>query len=322
MMRSNKFVGVDLGGTNLKGVVVDRSGRVLLEKMVSAGTEKGPAAVIHTMTDLVSDLNGETGGPSKQCAVGVAAAGVVEIWKGVCKWLPNLPGWKDIPLVQILEEKLCLDSFLINDVRAMTLAEKTVGAGVGVKNLVCMAIGTGIGGGIVVHDILFLGGEGFAGEIGHQTVEPQGPICTCGNYGCLEAVASGASIIFNAIRMVKQGATTTIRDLAKNNVNNITAEMVAQAAYDGDAVAREIWDKEAFYLGVGITNLIMILNPEMIILGGGVAKAFDLLIGGIRNTVSSRIHLGPDVDRLKIVPCQLGDFSGAIGAALWAKQNS
>jgi glucokinase len=185
-----------------------------------------------------------------------------------------------------------------------------------------MAIGTGIGGGVIVHDMLCFGGEGFAGEIGHQLVEPQGPKCTCGNYGCLEAVASGASIISNAIRMVKQGATTTIRDLAGNDVNAITAEMVARAAHGGDAVAREIWDKEAFYLGVGITNLIMILNPEMIILGGGVAKAFDLLIEGIRGTVSSRIHLGPDVDSLKIVSCRLGDYSGAIGAALWAKQNS
>ena len=321
-MRGELFIGVDLGGTNLKGVVVGRNGEVVLEKKVSANAEKGPAEVIHVMTDLVTNLKKEAGGAEKVCAAGVAAAGVVDIWQGVCRWLPNLPGWKDIPLTRILEESLGFHTFLINDVRAMTLAEKTLGAGVGVKNLVCVAIGTGIGGGVVIHDALCFGGEGFAGEIGHQLVEPQGPKCTCGNYGCLEAVASGASIVSNAIRMVKQGATTTIRDLAGNDVNLITAEMVAQAAYGGDAVAKEIWDKEAFYLGVGITNLIMILNPEMIILGGGVAKAFDLLIEGIRGTVSSRIHLGPDVDSLKIVVCRLGDFSGAIGAALWAKQNS
>jgi glucokinase len=316
------FIGIDLGGTNLKGVVADSQGHVVVEKRVLARTERGPDAVIDSMLELIAELCRDAPGAAEECAVGVAAAGVVDVRHGVCTWLPNLPGWKAIPLTRIIEERRGSRCHLINDVRAMTLAEKTVGAGVGVGNLVCMAIGTGIGGGIVVNDALLFGAEGFAGEIGHQQVDPQGPKCTCGNYGCLEAVASGAAIVFQAIRMVVQGATTAIRDLAESDLNRITPEVVAEAARQGDLVALDIWGREAFYLGVGIANLVTILNPEMVILGGGVAGAFDLLIDRIRDTLRSRIHLGPDPQGLKIVRSQLGDASGAIGAALWASHTS
>jgi glucokinase len=178
---------------------------------------------------------------------------------------------------------------------------------------------TGIGGGIILDEKLFFGSEGLAGEIGHQTIEPDGPRCTCGNHGCLEALASGANIAFQAIRIVKQGATTTIRDLVENDLNRITPKIVAEAARLGDQIAREIWEREAYYLGLGLANLVVIFNPEMIILGGGIAEASDLLMEGILKTLKERVRLGHDLKRLKIVPCKLKNLSGAIGAAAWAQ---
>ncbi len=314
-----KYIGIDLGGTNLKGVAIDRKGDILYKKNIQSRTEEGPEVVIRNIIELIQNITRTVKGDNKTIAIGIAAAGVVDIENGICTWLPNLPGWKDIALVQIIEEKIGTPAYLINDVRAMTLAEKTVGAGQGIKNLVCIAIGTGIGGGIILHDQLYFGDEGFAGEIGHQVINFNGPKCTCGNYGCLEAYASGAHIILEAIRMVKQGATTIIRDLADNDLNKITPKIVALAARKGDEIAKEIWENESFYLGVGLANLVHILNPEMIIVGGGIAEGSDILIDGIRTAVCERLHLGACTDHLQIVQCKLGDIAGAVGAALWSK---
>ena len=319
MRERSYYVGVDLGGTNIKAIAMNEGGVTLIEENIPSETESGPSAVIDKMVCLINglirddSLTGYTLG-----AIGIAAAGVVDMDKGVCKWLPNLPGWMGMPLVSKISERINKRTFLINDVRAMTLAEKTFGAGRGVKNLLCLAVGTGLGGGIIIDDKLYFGSEGFAGELGHQVVEVRGPDCTCGNYGCLEALASGSNIAYQAIRIVKQGATTLIRDLVNNDLNRITPQVVAEAARQGDAFAKEIWEREAFYLGTGIANLVLIFNPEMIILGGGVAEAFDLLIGGIRKILKRRIHLGPDLRRLKIVRSKLKGLSGAVGAATWA----
>lgn len=317
------FVGVDLGGTNIKTVAMNSGGRIFCEGNIPTESEKGPTVVIKKITSLIDDLthNG-TLIHKNLCAIGVAAAGVVDMKEGVCKFLPNFPtGWRGIPLVKKIEEGVGSQSFLINDVRAITLGEKTFGAGRGVKNLICIALGTGIGGGIVIDGKLYFGKEGFAGEIGHQTIELYGPKCGCGNYGCLEALASGPNLTSQAIRLVKQGATTIMRDLVDNDLNKISPEVVAEAARRGDSIAKEIWGKEAFYLGTGIANLLVILNPEMIIIGGGIAKAADLLLEGIRQILHRRVYMGPDVDKLKIVRGELQDKAGAVGAATWAMLN-
>jgi glucokinase len=212
-----------------------------------------------------------------------------------------------------------MECFLINDVRAMTLAERDFGAGRGVRDFICLAVGSGIGGGIVMDGELHFGGEGLACEIGHQIIEPQGPLCTCGSRGCLEALASGASIAFQGMKIVRQGATTLIRDLVSNDLNRITPEVVAEAARRGDRYALEIWRREAFYLGLGLSNMVVVLNPSMIIIGGGVAEAFELFVPGIRDTLRDRVKLGHDVEGLKIVKAELRDLAGAAGAATWSR---
>jgi len=320
MPNSEYFVGVDLGGTNIKVVATDRKGDVFCEENIPTESEKGPIKVIGKIISLIKNLrHNKTISERNLRAIGIAAAGVVDMEEGICKFLPNFPtGWRDIPLAKKIEKSIGSRVFLINDVRAMTLGEKTFGAGRGIKNLVCIALGTGIGGGIVIDGKLYFGQEGFAGEIGHQTIELNGPKCGCGNYGCLEALASGSNLTSQGIRLVKQGATTIIRDLVGNDLNKINPEIIAEAARRGDSCAREILEREAEYLGTGIANLVVILNPEMIIVGGGVAKAADLLLEGIKKVLRQRVHMGPDVDKLKIVRSKLQDRAGAIGAATWA----
>ncbi len=317
------FVGVDLGGTNIKAVSMNKGGEVFCEESISTESEKGPEVIIKKIISLIDNLrHNEILIHKNLCAVGIAAAGVVDMKEGVCKFLPNFPTeWRDIPLTKKIEERTGSRAFLINDVRAMTLGEKTFGAGKGVKNLICIALGTGIGGGIVIDGKLYFGKEGFAGEIGHQTIELHGPKCGCGNYGCLEALASGSNLTSQAIRLVKQGATTIIRDLADNDLNKISPEVIAEAARRGDSIAKEILEKEVHYLGAGIANLLVILNPEMIIFGGGIAAAGDLLFDGIRKILCQRVHMGPNVNALKIVKGELQNKAGAIGAATWAMLN-
>jgi glucokinase len=314
------YIGIDFGGTNIKAIGISSEGARLCEKNVPANAEKGPEHIIEKIISLINDVVDDCPVPGKQfSAVGVAAAGIVDMERGICRFLPNLTGWVNIHLVEKLLQKIDLQTFLINDVRAMTLAEWSHGAGVGVKNLICIAVGTGIGGGIILDGKLYFGSEGLACEIGHQTIEPDGPRCTCGSHGCLEALASGANIAFQAIRIVKQGATTIIRDLADNDLNRITPMVVAEAARRGDQMAREIWEREAYYLGLGLANLVVIFNPEMIILGGGIAEAADLFMDGIHKTLKDRVRLGHDLKRIKIVRSKLKNLSGAIGAAAWAQ---
>jgi len=321
MMNTDElYLGIDLGGTNLKAIAMTGDGTRLCEMHRLAETEKGPKRLIEKMAALIEDVIGSCNASKKQFrAIGVAAAGIVDMQRGICRFLPNLPGWIDIPIVQELSQKVRLDTFLINDVRAMTLAEKRFGAGKGVNNLICLAVGTGIGGGIVIDGSLYFGSEGLACEIGHQIIEPQGPRCTCGSRGCLEALASGSNIAYQAMRIVRQGAATLIRDMVKGDLNLITPEIVADAARQGDRYALEIWEREAYYLGLGLTNMVVVLNPDMIILGGGVAEAFDLLAQGIMATLRERVKLGHDLDRLQIVKSELKDLAGAIGAAAWAQ---
>lgn len=324
MSEKRYFIGVDLGGTNTKIVAINEEGEIFCQRKTPTESEKGPDATTDKIISLIEDLTQKKVLAEKSPrAVGIAVAGVVDMKEGICRFLTNFPTkWKNFPLVKKIEEATTYQAFLINDVRAMTLAEGTVGAGRGVKNFICIALGTGIGGGIVINGNLYFGSEGFAGEIGHQTVKLNGPLCGCGNYGCLEALASGPNITSQAIRFIKQGENTAIRELAGNDLNKISPEVIAEAARKQDPIAKKIWEREAYYLGTGIANLLVILNPEMIILGGGIARAADLFLGKIRKTLREKVHVGPDVDKLRIVKGKLQDIAGAVGAAIWAMKKA
>ena len=314
------YVGVDLGGTQLRAAVVDiETGAFVAVRRVATPSREGPAAVIASMTALVDQVIAASGLPRDGVGgVGVGIPGLVDLDRGVALLLPNVAGnWPEVPLRDRLEQGLKLPVELINDVRAMTLGEWTFGAGKGVDTMACYALGTGIGGGVVINGRLHLGISGSAGELGHQVVEVNGLPCNCGGRGCLEAYASGPAIAAQAARAVIQRRPTSIGALAGHDLNRITVEVVAQAARAGDAAARAIFEQAGAYVGMAVSNTLLTISPRKVVFGGGVAAAGDLLLEPVRRTVRERVFLMP-ADQVDIVRAELGDDGGLLGAALWA----
>lgn len=314
------YLGIDMGGTAIKALCLQSDGKTLVRKQMPTQSHEGSEAVIRRIIRLIAGVIGELGDKRKVGGIGIAVAGVVDKESGTVLLLPNFPGlWRGIPLGPRLQDHFKVPSFVINDARAATLGEKTFGAGRQSHNMVMLTLGTGVGGGIIVDDELYFGSEGHAGEVGHQTIDPDGPLCGCGNRGCLESLASGPAIASMGIRAVKQGMTTSIRDLAGGDLDNITPKTVADAASGGDAVANLIIRTAGGYIGTGIANLVVILNPDTVVVGGGVAKAGDLLFRAIEETVDRRVCIfSGGRGAVRIVPAELGEEAGAIGAAVWA----
>jgi glucokinase len=317
----NNFVGVDLGGTHLRAAVVNsETGEVISLKQTQTLAREGDQVVIERMADLIDDAIVAAGlDRSGVGGVGVGAPGVLDWERGVVLFLPNLPGnWLNVPLRQQIEERTGLPTHLINDARAMTFAEWKFGGGRGVETMACFTLGTGVGGGLVINGRLHLGIGGAAGELGHQTVEPTGLPCGCGNHGCLEAYASGPAIAAAGIKAVVQGLTTRIGEMAGYDLNKITPELVFRSAVAGDKIAQEIYERAGYYLGVAISNVLVSITPRKVVIGGGVSQAGEMLLEPIRRTVIDRVHVMP-VTQVEIVLAELGINAGLIGAALWAK---
>jgi len=321
MKEGRYFVGVDLGGTTIAAALLDESGHILQKATVLTLAHEGHDSVIERMARLIHEVAEDAGvGLSQVAAIGIGVPGMLDMEKGLTLFLPNLPGtWPRVPLAQRIKEAAGPPTFLLNDVRAITLGEKTYGAGRKVENMVCLAIGTGIGGGVVVGGRLLLGLDGTAGEVGHQIIDPFGPRCGCGNRGCLEAFASGPAIASMGVRAVKQGLTTRIGELCNYDLNAISPKLIYQAALEGDSVAKEIYEQAGFYIGIGVANLITILSPQMVVIGGGVAQAGELLLAPIRETARQRVHVTP-FEKVRIVQAELGTDAGMIGAAVWARE--
>jgi glucokinase len=185
--------------------------------------------------------------------------------------------------------------------------------------MACFTLGTGIGGGLIINGRLHLGIGGTAGELGHQTIDPNGLICGCGNRGCLETIASGPAIAAMGVRAVIQGLTTCIGEIAQNDLNRITPKTVYLAALQGDKPAQEIYERAGTAIGIAVSNVLVSLGPKKVVLGGGVAQAGDLLFEPVRRTVHERVHMMP-VDQVEILPAALGTNAGMIGAAVWSHQ--
>ncbi|NIU59247.1 MAG: ROK family protein, partial [Phycisphaerae bacterium] len=257
--------------------------------------------------------------PSQLNSISIAAAGAIDAEKGLVTSSPNLPGWCDIPLRDMVGEKYGVNTFLLNDTTAAVLGEHHFGAGKGVNNLVMLTVGTGIGGGIIINGKLYSGPSGSAGEIGHMTIDVNGPKCSCGNIGCLERLVSGKAVAEEAIRRLSQGEKSSLTEIVGGKIKSITAEKVSLAAQNGDSLALEVVLKAATYLGIGMVNLVNIFNPEMIIIGGSLARVGDLLLEPARRVVRERaFQLSARL--VRIVPAQLGDDAAVIGATIFARQ--
>src|SRR6266496_4027388 len=315
-----KYIGCDLGGTNLRAAIVDvESGSVLHQMSIPTLAREGHQAVMKRMADLFLQLIQSAGMKKHDIGgIGVGAPGVLDLEKGGTLFLPNLPGtWPHVPVRDTIAKLTGLPVALLNDVRSITNGEWCFGAGRGVDTVAVFAIGTGIGGGLVINGKLHLGIGGTGGELGHTVIDFNGPRCGCGNYGCLEAYASGPAIAAMGMKAVTQGLTTKIADLCENDLNRITPELIARAAHDGDAIANDIYERAGFYLGIAAANISVAVGPRRIIIAGGVSQAGDLLLDPIRRTLRERVTVMP-VDQVEVVQSRLGNNAGVIGVACWA----
>lgn len=311
---------IDLGGTKIIAAIISHKGQVMAKERCLTLADEGLEAVINRILSAIDRLLSQRNVDLSQLdGISVGAAGAIDFDKGLVTSSPHLPGWHDVPLRDIVKEKYRINTFLISEASAAALGEHHFGAGQGVDNLILLTVGTGIGGGIIINGRLYSGVSGSAGEIGHITIDVNGPRCDCGNTGCLEALVSGTAVAKEAIRRIRQGEGSSLTEIVGGKIENITAEKVSLAAQDGDSLACEVILKAATYLGVGIANLVNIFNPEMIIIGGGMAKMGDPLLNPARQVVRERAFQLP-AQAVQIVPAQFGDDAGVLGAAVFAFQ--
>jgi glucokinase len=315
MVSEQLVIGIDLGGTKTSTALVDRSGRIIAHDYQKTRVAEGQEAVVGHMLDSARRVMAQAQVTQAQvAAVGIGAPGPLEIETGIVVAPPNLPDWERVPLKQLIEDGLGIIAFIENDANAAALGEHRFGAGRGAKYMIYVTASTGIGGGLILDGILYHGASGMAGEIGHTTIIPYGPLCGCGNRGCLEALASGTSIARLARERVARGVPTLMADLAGGDLERITAKLVAEAASQGDVEAREILAEAMNYLGIGMANLVNLFNPQIIVIGGGLTNMGELLFGPVRRAIDRHAFPTP-AQAVQVVRAELGDKVGVLGAA-------
>jgi len=312
-MVQEHFIGVDLGGTGTKIAIGDREGGILLESRIRTRSHEGPEGVLGRIAGEVVRMLEETGVSPAALGMAVPATNI-DLRQGIVKYMPNFPGhWPNIPVRDILTKRIGCPVYVLNDVRTATLGELDFGLGREVDTMVLLALGTGIGGGIVVNKRLLLGAIGSAGELGHMIVQPFGRPCGCGARGCLETIASGPALAGEGARLLLSGQAPRLHEIVQGNPLAVNTESMGRAALAGDRQVRVAIERAGTYLGLAISNLIVALYPELFVIGGGVAGLGDLLFEPIREAVRSNVRLYP-VDDIRIEPSALGDRTGVLGA--------
>lgn len=298
----SRHLGLDLGGTYIKWAVVkhyDNAWQPVDRGRVPTEADKGPDAVVGRLASVAREAVARWPG---LLSVGVGVPGTYDPAAGAIRDLTNLPGeWAGKQVASVVSDAIGLPTHLINDARAFGLAELRLGAGRGAASMVGIALGTGVGGVIVLDGRVHQGHDGSAGELGHQTIDPDGPLCGCGNRGCLEAFV-------RADRICAACGTESV-------------EEAVSRARAGEAVAAEGMAEIGRYLGIGIANMVSVFTPDRVVIGGGIAAAFDLLLGPIRDELTRRVHLTP-LDQVEIVTAELGIWAGAIGAAIHGAESA
>lgn len=315
---TNRFIiGIDIGGTNLVvGAVAEDGSRLVALNSEPTRSEEGPDAVLHRLAGqarrTIEQVRGEVPG-AEILGVGVGAPGPLDTRQGIVFLTPNL-GWVNLPLRQRMADRLGLPATLDNDANCAVLGEWWRGAARGTQHAIGFTIGTGIGGGIIVDGRLYHGASDCAGEFGHMTIDTAGRRCNCGNYGCIEAYASGPAIALRAVEGIESGADSRIPGYVAGDLRLVSAQTVYQAAQDGDDLALEVVRDTARYLGTAVANLVNVFNPEVVVICGGVTLAGERLFGPLQQEVNRRAFK-PAVQACRIVPGELTGTAGVYGAA-------
>ena len=320
--RAEIIVGVDMGGTSLRAVVVNEEDKILAVEKNPTPVGKKPDALIEDIAAEVIDALEAAGMKRSDLrAVSVGAPGAVNPEKGLVYEAPNL-GWRDVRLGPKLSDMLGVPVLVENDVNVGTMGEFGLGAGQGAQELVGIFVGTGIGGGIISGGELYEGLRGAAGEIGHMVLQVDGPRCGCGKRGCAEALASRTAMEREVRAAIKNGAKSCVLELMKErNKDRMTSSIIVRALKKKDRVMRDVLKLTERYLGILVANVVNILDPECVVIGGGVAERLkEDFVGPIRKTAREYFLCQRDASRVKIVAAKLGDNAGALGAVVLARR--
>ena len=312
---SRYVLGIDLGGTGVKTALVSDSKEILGQETRPTEADRGRDVVIDNMVASAEAVI-ESSGINREevVAVGIGAPGPLNWKTGVIYSPPNLPGWKNEPLADIISARLGMPCFLENDANAACYGEFWMGAGQGTETMCLLTLGTGVGGGIVTFGKLLRGEDGTAGEIGHLNVQRDGRLCGCGAKGCLESYASVSGMVRTAREGLDAGAESTLREICDGNLDALTGKMISDAAAGGDVFAQSVIHETATWLGLGIASLINLFNPEKIVLCGGMVAAGDALFDPLRRVAAENSFEVP-ANRVEIIPGSLGSDSGVLGCA-------
>src|SRR3989338_151516 len=294
-------IGIDLGGTRIKIGLVDEKGAIFNRREVNTlFNVKKEALIDSIVTNVRGIVKNSRIKKSLVAGVGIGVPGPVDSKRGIVHYFPNIKGWENVPLKAILQKRLMFRVAMDNDVNAMTIGEYTFGAGKGASNLICITLGTGVGGGIIINGEIYRGKTMVAGEIGHIPINETGPRCNCGGIACLERYIGNRYILKRAQKAFGK---------------SITLEKLNKLARDGNKRAKKIWEDVGQKLGTALTGAVNLLNPDRIIIGGGVSKAGELILKPVRNEIKKRA-MRDHASHVTIVRSKLGENAGIIGASL------
>ena len=305
----SQHIAVDIGGTQIRAALF--VGESIIPSKITKISTSGEKPALDRLCDLISDIWPENKDIS---SIGIAAAGAVDPYQGLVISAPNITGWVNIPLREHVEKCFQVPVFIGNDANLAAIGEWKYGAGIGHHHLIYLTISTGIGGGIILGDRLLLGQQGLAGEMGHITVVPGGPICGCGKKGHFEALSSGTAIARWTKSELEKGASSSLA-----NVDIITSRIVAAAAQRGDPLAIKAFDRAGYYLGMVLADFLHLFNPSMVIFGGGVSQSGDLLFIPAQNALRDFVLHPQYLANFSLSRASLGDEAGLIGALVLAR---
>lgn len=319
-MNPKYVIGIDLGGTFIKGGAVLKDGEIISRSKKESGAKMGPHQPVINILKAAEQLWQNVGYPPE--AVGFGIPGGISYEKGIVAESPHFPDWINFDLKSSLKEELNVPFVIDNDANAAAIGEGWLGAGRDVKNFCCITLGTGIGGGIVLNEAIWRGYLGMAGEVGHITVEPEGLPCACGGRGCLEVYSSATGIVKMAHEKYNnRDVSKRLRDITKGDPGEITPELLCKLAQEGDSLTKSIFEKMGKYLGISFANLINILNLELIIIGGGLLPAWEFFIEEAFSQMKMRTYKIPG-ERVQIVKAKCGNDAGLLGSAYMAWKGS
>jgi glucokinase len=305
-------IGIDLGGTKIAAAVMTADGVIHERELIATEADGGRDHVIARLIGVTRSLQQRTSYSVE--ALGIGAPAPLSPSQGIVWEAPNMPDWERVPLRDLLQADPGLPVALENDARAAALAEARVGAGRSASSMLYVSVGTGIGGALLIDGQLIRGASETAGEIGHMVMNPDGPLCGCGNYGCLEQYAAGPAIERRAAELLREGASSLLSGVASDH---LTGEAIASAAKSGDAVGLRAFREAGDWLGAGIASVVNLFNPAMVVVGGGIAQTGELLMGSVRSSVRHHSLARPH-DALTIKTAQLGTDAGILGAGMAA----